>query len=128
MATYANLTCATAADCSSHSDRLVCTAHGVCGCPWREQLTSSDPEGGRSASKVLSELVGLLDTLGAQGSELQRGALISLGSGLGSAFRIMAALQVSLAWLDVCESQPPRSPARSPPSSSTTRCQSRRCT
>ena len=37
MATYANLTCATAADCSSHSDRLVCTAHGVCGCPWREQ-------------------------------------------------------------------------------------------
>ena len=47
MATYANLTCATAADCSSHSDRLVCTAHGVCGCPWREQLTSSDPEGGR---------------------------------------------------------------------------------
>ena len=47
MATYVNLTCATAADCSSHSDRLVCTAHGVCGCPWREQLTSSDPEGGR---------------------------------------------------------------------------------
>ena len=32
MATYVNLTCATAADCSSHSDRLVCTAHGVCGC------------------------------------------------------------------------------------------------
>ena len=46
MTTYDNLTCAATHDCLVHSDRLVCGPHGACGCPWREQLTSSDPASG----------------------------------------------------------------------------------
>ena len=55
-----------------------------------------------SAGFVFGYIVGVGDLLGAQGSELQRGILINLGLAVGSIFIILAALQVSMMWIELC--------------------------
>ena len=79
--------CATSAPgCCRTSYQRLTIIWGVCG----------------SAGFVFGYIVGVGDLLGAQGSELQRGILINLGLAVGSIFIILAALQVSMMWIELC--------------------------